>query len=237
LARHIFMVVSVTFCFLLSLNAGAIDWDLIDENFDDPDLDLMLIEHTAGDRTLEMENGLAVLKRTGNPGDLGPTLRAYFDDPGTSQFILYAKLDLKNIAEDGHFIICARINGFEYFPTIELDKIGDHETPDQNGNGSRTMEVAVSPLGVHEYIIVGKSENAYDLYFDGKLIIENGVTRSLGGADWEVAQVMVHVRTGTDLEVHVDAIGLKEGNDGLMGVLAVSPKDKLPLTWGKVKEQ
>jgi len=52
---------------------------------------------------------------------------------------------------------------------------------------------------------------------------------------WEVAQVMVHVRTGTDLEVHVDAISLHEGNDGLNVVLAVSPKDKLPLAWGKLK--
>ncbi len=114
----------------MSLNAGTLDWDLIDEDFDDPDLDLMMIEHTAADRTLDMENGFAVLKRSGNPGDLGPTLRAYFDDPGTSQFILYAKVDLKNIAEDGHFIICARINSFEYFPTIEIDRIGDHETPE-----------------------------------------------------------------------------------------------------------
>ena len=233
--RRLFVVISFMFYFLMSLNAGTLDWDQIYEDFDDPDLDLMMIEHTAADRTLDMENGFAVLKRSGNPGDLGPTLRAYFDDPGTSQFILYAKVDLKNIAEDGHFIICARINGFEYFPTIEIDRIGDHETPDQNGNGQRSQEVMLSPLGVHEYIIVGKSENAYDLYFDGQLVIEDGVTRSLGGAAWEVAQVMIHVRTGTDLEVHVDAIGLHEGNDGLNVVLAVSPKDKLPLAWGKLK--
>ena len=237
MARYMFIIVSIMFCFLLSFNSGAMDWNLIDETFDDPNLDQMKIEHTAADRTLDIEDGIAILKRTGNPGDLGPTLRAYFDDPGTSQFILYAKIDLKNIADDGHFIICARINGFEYFPTIEIDKIGDHETPEQNTNGSRTQEVAISPLGVHEYIILGKSENAYDLYFDGELIIEDGVTRSLGGAEWEVAQVMVHLRTGTDLELHVDALGLKEGNDGLMNILAVSPESKLSLTWGKVKKQ
>jgi hypothetical protein len=230
----------VACCVLLPLDLIAAEWDLVDEDFDkDGDFGAFTtVEHTGADRTAEVENGAAVLKRVAAPaGDMGPTIRAYFDDPGTSEFIVYVKADVKSLSDDGHFVICLRINGSEYFPTTAVDNIGDHESPEQYDTGIRTQEVEASPLGVHEYVIVGKSEDAYDLYYDGKLIIEDGVTRSLGGEAWEVAQAMIHVRKGTDVEIHIDAVRVKKGTDGLGQLLAVTPRSKLALTWGKVKEQ
>ncbi len=219
---------------MLPLSSVAVEWDLIDEDFDKDFGEFTKVEHTGADRTAEVDNGVAVLERIGTPGDLGPTMRAYFDDPNSNEFIMYAKVDAKSFG-DGHFILAMRISGFEYFPTIAEDNIGDHESLDQWETGIRTKEVPASPLGIHEYIIVGKSADAYDFYFDGELIIKDGVTRSLGGSDWEVAQVMIHVRKGTDLEIHVDEVRVMLGLDGLNQILAVSPKDKLASTWGSLK--
>jgi hypothetical protein len=220
----------------LSLSVSAeMNWDLVDEDFEADFGAFTTVEHTGADRTAEVDNGFAVFKRIGTPADLGPTIRAYFDDPGSSKFIMYSKVDARSFGDGGHFILCMRINGFEYFPTISEEKIGDHETPEQWSSGISTQQVDASPLGLHEYLIVGKSESAYDLYFDGKLIMEDGVTRSLGGAEWEVAQCMVHVRKGTDAEILVDAVRVKLGNDGLEQIIAVKPQGKLALTWGAAK--
>jgi hypothetical protein len=238
-----FLAALVACCVLFPLNLIAAEWDLVDEDFsNDGDFGAFTtVEHTGDNRTGEVKGGAAILKRIGDPGDdIGPTIRAYFDDPGTSEFIVSAKVDIKSIGDDGHFIMCMRINGFEYLPTIAADNIGDHESPEQWNTGIRTQEVAASPLGPHEYIIVGKSQDAYDLYYDGELVIKDGVTRSLGGEAWEVAQAMIHLRKGSDLEIHIDAVRVKKGTDGLEQILAaaaVTPKNKLALTWGKVKEQ
>jgi hypothetical protein len=234
-------LVAFTFCFMLfSPNLFAVEWDLVDEDFGtDGDFGAFTtVEHTADDRTAEVQGGAAILKRIGAPADLGPTIRAYFDDPGTNEFVIYVKADARSFG-GGHFILAMRISGFEYFPTIAEDNIGDHESPEQWSSGIRTMEVAASPLGMHEYIIVGKSADAYDLYFDGNMIIQDGVTRPLGGAEWEVAQAMIHVRKGSDLELQIDAVRVMKGNDNLDQVLTaspVAPGGKLALTWGKVKE-
>lgn len=230
-----FSAILIALCILFPANLIAAGWDLVDEEFDDDFGAFGTVEHTGDDRTAEIDNGVAILKRTGAGGDIGPTMRAYFDDPGTSEFITYIKVDVKDLDDDGHFLLAMRINGFEYLPTIALDNIGDHESPEQWAGGLRSQEIVTSTLGVHEYIIVGKSQDAYDLYQDGKLIIEDGITRSLGGQDWEVAQMMIHVRKGGDLEVHIDAVRVDTGNDGLAGILAVAATDKLSTTWGKVK--
>jgi hypothetical protein len=231
-----FLTALIAFCFVMpfSLIAG-LDWEVIDEDFEEDFGAFTKVEHTGADRTAEVDNGFAVLNRVGNPADIGPTMRAYFDDPGSGEFIMYAKVDVKSFGEGGHFVLCMRINGFEYFPTISEDKIGDHETLEQWNSGIAEQQVDASPIGVHEYIIVGKSENAYDLYLDGELIIEDGITRSLGGAEWEVAQAMVHVRKGADTEIHVDAVRVKQGNEGLKQIISVELKGKLTLTWGKIK--
>ncbi len=230
----------VVCCMLFPLNLMAVEWNLVYEDFNnDGDFGTFTtVEHTGADRAGEVVGGAAVLKRIGTPTDLGPTIRAYFDDPQSNEFIMYAKIDVKSFG-DGHFILAMRISGFEYFPTVAEDNIGDHESLDQWDSGVRTKETPASPLGMHEYIIVGKSADAYDLYFDGVLLIQDGVTRSLGGSDWEVAQSMIHVRKGTDLEIHVDTVRVKQGTDGLDQILttsAVTPESKLTLTWGKVKK-
>lgn len=235
--RFWFSGILVFFCLFLTWNLAALDWDLVNEEFDKDFGALTKVEHTGPDRTAEMGDGVGVLKRAAAAADIGPTIRVYFDDPGTNEFIVYAKIDAKELDDTSHFIIAMRISGFEYFPTVSIDKIGDHETAEQWNTGISEQQVDASPTGVHEYIIVGKSADAYDLYFDGKLIIKDGITRSLGGEEWEVAQLMIHVRQGTNTEIHVDALRAKRGTDGLNQITAVSSKDKLASTWAEIKEQ
>ena len=226
-------------CLLLTFSVNAINWDLVNEEFktDESFGAFGTVEHTGADRTAEVKGGIAVLKRVNAGADIGPTMRAYFDDPNVNEFIMYAKIDSKAFG-GGHYLAAMRINGFEYLPTIAEDSIGDHESVEQWNTGIRKQEVKISTKGMHEYILVGKSKDAYDLYFDKKLIIKDGVTRPLAGAVWEVAQMMIHVRKGTDLEIHVDTAGVKKGNDGLDQLLTASALEsdgKLAVTWGKVK--
>ena len=237
-----FSAVLIACCVFFPFSLNALEWNLVNEEFNnDGDFGAFTtVEHTGADRTAEVSGGAAVLKRVAAGGDIGPTIRAYFDDPNVNEFILQAKIDAKNISEDGHFDIAMRINGFEYFPAVALNNIGDHESPEQYNTGIRTKEAKVSPLGMHEYLLVGKSAKAYDLYFDGNLIIEDGVTRALSGQTWEIAQAMIHVRKGTNAEIHVDSVRVKQGTDGLDELLnasAVSSRSKLVSTWGKMKER
>jgi hypothetical protein len=235
-----YLMVTLAICFMLiPISLIALEWNLVDEDFDvDGSFGAFdTVEHTGDDRTAEVQNGMAILKRIGDATDIGPTMRAYFDDPGTNEFIMYIKADVKNFG-GGHFLLAMRISGFEYLPTVAEDNIGDHESPEQWNSGIRTKEIVVTTTGVHEYLIVGKSADAYDLYYDGNLIIQDGVTRPLGGAAWEVAQAMIHVRKGSDLELHIHTVKVLEGNDNLDQVLAVSPvssESKLTITWGVIK--
>lgn len=234
-----FCLFFTVFCWLLPFSVNAINWDLVNEEFNaDGNFGAFTtVEHTGADRTAEVKGGHAILKRINAGADIGPTMRAYFDDPNVNQFIMYAKIDAKAFGS-GHFLVAMRINGFEYLPSIAEDSIGDHESVEQWSTGIRKQEVKASTKGMHEYIILGKSKDAYDLYFDKKLIIKDGVTRPLAGAVWEVAQMMIHIRKGTDLEIHVDTAGVKQGNDELDQLLSASaldPDNKLSVTWGKIK--
>ena len=230
----VFLILFIAFTFNLF---AAVKWDLVDEDFKtDGDFGAFTtVEHTGADRIAESSKGFAILQRVKAGADIGPTIRAYFDDPQTNEFIMYAKINTKEVT-DGHFILCMRISGFEYFPTLSDGKINDHEMPEQYNTGIGKIQVKADIYGTHEYIIVGKSDKAYDFYMDGKLIIQDGITRSLGGSDWEIAQAMIHVRKGVDVEIHVDAVRVKKGITDIRQIIAVEPEGKLALTWGKVKE-
>ena len=115
-------------------------------------------------------------------------------------------------------------------------KIGDHETPEQYTSGISKVQVDANPLGVHEYLIVGKSDKAYDFYMDGKLVLEDGITRALGGEVWEIAQAMIHVRKGVNVEIQIDSVKVKKGIASINQIISVEPDGKLALTWGRIKE-